>query len=103
MATVFPADVIEAVTHHMNTDHADDGLMIVRAFAHRGADSVVMTGLDGEGGDWTATVNGANLVARVPWPAPISQRPEIRPAVVALYQKACSVLGVPAKEPHETR
>ncbi|HLU63846.1 MAG TPA: DUF2470 domain-containing protein, partial [Protaetiibacter sp.] len=33
--TVFAPEVVEAVLHHMNDDHIDDNLLIVRAFAGR--------------------------------------------------------------------
>jgi hypothetical protein len=100
VAQQFSDDVIEAVTRHINADHADDGLAIVRAFARSDAESVVMTGLDGDGGDWTDVVAGERTPVRVSWFEPVSERAEIRPAVVALYQKACEILGIPARQPH---
>lgn len=100
MTQEFPADVVEAVTRHMNDDHAEDGLLIVRAFAQPEARSAVMTAIDAEGGTWTAVVGGTEVPARVAWPEPITERAQIRPAVVALYHRACALLGVPARENH---
>lgn len=97
--STFPAEVVSAVLAHMNDDHREDGLRIVRAFGLPGASDAVMTGLDAEAGEWTATVEGAAVVHRVPWPAgPISERAEIRREVVALYQRASELVGLPPAE-----
>ena len=94
----FSDDVVSAVLHHMNDDHADDSLVIVRAFAHPDASEATMTGLDGDGGDWIATVHGEEVPVRVAWPSPVSERPGIRRAVVELYGEACDRLGMPRRE-----
>lgn len=96
----FSQDVVDAVLHHMNTDHTEDNLVIVRAFARRDAEAARMTGLDSDGGEWLATVAGADLPVRVAWPAPVTERPQIRKAVVELYDRACAELGLPPREPH---
>jgi hypothetical protein len=99
----FDADIVSAILRHMNGDHTDDNLLIVRAFAPQTGGEIadaVMTGLDGDGGDWTYTLDGAPAEIRVPWPgAPISERPAVRREVVALYDLACERLGVEAR-PH---
>ena len=60
-----------------------------------------MTSLDESSGVWSTTVEGVEHTVRVPWPnGPISERPEIRREVVALYDAACAKLGV-APRPHE--
>ncbi|GAA1466734.1 DUF2470 domain-containing protein [Microbacterium thalassium] len=102
MSTGFDDAVTAAVLAHMNGDHTDDNVLIARAFGPE-ADvvSATMTGLDSEAGTWSAT--GADGVVRevvVAWPSgPITQRPEIRREVVALYDEACRILDVPAR-PH---
>lgn len=92
---VFDDSVVAAVTGHMNGDHPDDNLLIVRAFGAPAAESATMTGLDAAGGSWSwAGPEGAGELT-VPWPgAPISERPEIRREVVKLYDAACAALGV---------
>lgn len=100
MTQEFAADVVAAVTRHMNDDHAEDGLLIVRAFAQPDARSAVMTSVDGDGGTWTAVVDGRPVPARVPWPEPVTERSQLRPAVVALYRSACEALGVAARPEH---
>lgn len=93
--STFSPETVAAVLAHMNDDHAEDSLVIVRAFALRGATAAAMAGLDADGGVWTATVDGAPVEVRVPWPAgPISERAEIRREVVALYEQACLELGI---------
>lgn len=98
----FDDSVIAAILGHMNDDHRDDNLLITKAFAS-GLDVVgaSMTGFDGDGGDWTVELaDGTSTAVRVPWPGgSISERPEVRREVVALYDAACERLGV-APRPH---
>ena len=99
----FSPDVVAAVLHHMNDDHLDDNLLIVRAFGgDAGADAVssTMTTLDGAGGTWRFTdAAGAEHTVDVAWPgAPITERPEIRREVVVLYRAACERLGITPRE-----
>lgn len=93
MAT-FDEQTVTAVLKHMNEDHAEDNLLIARAFGDLSADSSVMTGLDGSAGTWSYTVNGATQHLSAPWSTTISTRAEIRRAVVVLYNAACTKLGV---------
>ena len=103
MTRLFDADVVAAVLRHMNGDHSDDNLLIARAFApasDAGITDAVMTGFDGEGGDWQFTRAAAREDLRVPWPGgPIDERPAVRHEIVALYDAACQRLGVTAR-PH---
>ncbi|HKP06720.1 MAG TPA: DUF2470 domain-containing protein [Microbacterium sp.] len=95
------------VLGHMNGDHAGDNLLISRAFA---ADAGVteaeisvatMTAFDGDRGVWEATLaDGSTVEIAVPWPSgPITERGEVRREIVALYDEACSRLGVEPR-PH---
>jgi|TARA_B100000519_G_scaffold161223_1_gene143280 hypothetical protein len=99
---VFDPDVQTAILRHMNGDHTDDNLLITRAFApERDIAAATMTGFDGDGGVWEVT-SAAGTVAevRIPWPGgTISERPEVRREVVALYDEACRRLGVEPR-PH---
>ncbi|MFC9516500.1 DUF2470 domain-containing protein [Nocardiaceae bacterium NPDC056970] len=96
--TTFDAPVVAAVTGHMNGDHAEDNLLIVRAYAEPDATAARMTGLDGESGEWVAEVDGAERTVRVPWLGPVTDRASIRTEVVALYRAACEKLGVAPDE-----
>jgi len=97
---VFPPEVVDAVLHHMNDDHIEDNVLIVRAFSGRDVRDATMTDLDEQGGTWRYAFEGNDLELHIPWPGgPVSERPEIRREVVALYDAACEKLGVEAR-PH---
>lgn len=96
MPHAFDSDTVAAILRHMNSDHADDNLLIARAFGHPAAVGAAMTGFDGDGGDWAVTdAAGAPADLRVSWPGgPISERAEVRREIVALYDAACAELGL---------
>jgi hypothetical protein len=102
MPHAFDDATLAGVLGHMNRDHTDDNLLIVRAFDDPGHVRATMTGFDGDGGDWIATTaDGDEIVVRVPWPGgPIDERPQVRREVVALYDAACERLGVTPR-PHD--
>jgi hypothetical protein len=97
----FPPDVVTAVLRHMNDDHRDDSLVIVRAFGLPEATSAKMTGFDRDRAWFQATVAGEPIELRVPWGTPVTERAQLRPAVVVLYTSACEALGIPARQPGE--
>ena len=101
MVTNFSDDVISGVTRHMNGDHMADNLLIARAFGYPGATSSTMVGVTGASGRWLVTDAEGEHELTVEWPGgPITERPEIRREVVALYTAACAKLGVPARDEH---
>lgn len=85
----------------MNSGHTDDNVLIARAFGHAEAREATMTSFDGEGGDWSVTGEGGAVYhLRVSWPGgAITERPQVRREIVALYDEACRRLGVEAR-PH---
>lgn len=90
--------MIAAVLHHMNDDHPADSLVIARAFADPDAETAAMTGLDENVGNWSYTIGGASREFTVAWPSTLSERREIRVAVVETYEAACRALGIPGRE-----
>ncbi|HLU96984.1 MAG TPA: DUF2470 domain-containing protein [Thermobifida alba] len=97
-ANPFSPEVVAAVTGHMNADHPEDTLLIVRALGGRPeATAARMTGLDGTAGEYSATVAGREVAVRIPWSQPITERAQIRAEVVRLYRQACERLGVPPR------
>lgn len=95
MSTPFTPDAVEAIKRHMNDDHAGDALIIVRGLGGRPqATSAVTSGVDAEAMEFT--VDGGERV-RVPWGETLTERAQVRKAVVRLYRAACAELGV---EPH---
>jgi hypothetical protein len=101
MTHLFDESVLAGVLRHMNGDHGDDNILIARAFGPRGVVAATMVGFDGDGGTWNATLSdGASVEVRAPWPGgSISERPEVRREIVALYDEACRRLGVEPR-PH---
>jgi hypothetical protein len=102
MTQGFDDAALTGVLRHMNGDHADDNLLIVRAFAPE-SDIIAATMIfvDGGGGDWRAQpLTGEVFVVRVPWPGgPITERAEVRREIVSLYDESCRRLGIPPR-PH---
>lgn len=91
----FSPEVVAAVCAHMNDDHTEDSLRIVRAFGLPAATAAAMSGLDTEAGYFAAVTPDGTVEHRVAWPAgTIAERAEIRREVVALYETACARLGV---------
>lgn len=91
----FPPEVVDAVLRHMNSDHTDDNLVIVRANGAPDAAEATMTGLDAAGGVWTVSpASGAGSELRIPWTIPVAERADLRKAVVLLYRSACRSLGI---------
>jgi hypothetical protein len=98
MSTPFTADAVEAIKRHMNDDHADDALIIVRGLADRpDTTSAVTSGVDAEAIEFT--IDGGERV-RVPWGETITERSQVRKAVVTLYREACTKLGLPIRGEH---
>lgn len=100
MPATFDDDALAGVLGHMNRDHADDNLLIARAFSPL-PDPVAatMTTFDSDAGQWhVITAAGAEEALRVPWPSgPIAERREVRREIVALYDEACRRLGIPPR------
>lgn len=95
----FGPDVIAAVAHHMNDDHSDDSVLIVRALGDTPAASAAeVTHLDGAGVDFAVTVDGGQRTVRVPWSQPLTERPQIRQEFVRMYHEAAEKLGVTPRQ-----
>lgn len=91
--TAFGPETVAAVLDHMNADHRDDSLAIVQGHAIRRATSATMTGLDAEGGDWDALVDGVPVPVRIPWTERAVERADLRREIVRLHDTARERLG----------
>ncbi|MER3390668.1 MAG: DUF2470 domain-containing protein [Microcella sp.] len=101
--TDFDPAVVAAVLAHMNGDHADDNLLIARAFGDRAAVRARMVDVDGHAGHWVYALEEGpepERPLRVEWSVAITERPEIRREIVILYDRACAALGLVPRE-HE--
>jgi hypothetical protein len=98
--TTFSTEIVSAVLAHMNSDHNDDNLLIVRAFAESAAISAAMVSLDHTEATWQySDAHGVEHHVTVPCSTTISERIEIRHEIVRLYDRACEKLGLEAR-PH---
>lgn len=98
--SAFSTEIVDAVVAHMNDDHTEDSLVIVRAFAEPRADRARMTGLDTDAGYWAVRVGDETLTVRVAWSQPVTERSQIRREVVILHRRACEVLGLEGRPQH---
>ncbi len=74
---------------HLNKDHTDGLLLIAREIAGaRGAVSAVCTGIDRYGIDLSCTGAGQSAAARALFDEPLQTAKDVRPATVALVQRA---------------
>ena len=98
--TTFSAEIVSAILAHMNSDHNDDNLLIVRAFAESAAISAAMVTFDEAEATWQySDVDGIEHHVTIPWSTTIAERAEIRHEIVRLYDRACDKLGIEAR-PH---
>ena len=92
------ADVATAVRRHMNADHVQDNTIIVRALGGEpAAEGAVLTEIDVDAAYFTVQVEGVPREVRIPWSAPLVDRPQIRAEVVRMYTQACELLGIAAR------
>lgn len=94
MSLPFGPDAVEAITKHMNGDHADDNVLICKGLGGVDATRALNTGLDAEALIFTAIVDGEEVEVRIPWSAPLEDRGQVRREVVRMYNESCEALGV---------
>jgi hypothetical protein len=93
----FDADVVAAITRHMNGDHAEDNVVICKAFGSLAAVSrATNTGFDESGMRFTAVTPTGEVEVVVPWAQPIVERSDVRAEVVRMYAEAAARLGLEA-------
>lgn len=98
-ANPFSPEVVEAVKAHMNEDHREDSLRLCQALGGRpDATSALMVGMDADGIDFRIETPDGPAEARVLWGERVTERPQVRTAVVHLHDEACHVLGIPVPD-----
>jgi putative heme iron utilization protein len=95
MTEEFPPEVVAQIAQHMNDDHADDNVLIVRGLGGaRAATAARMADMDADGMDFAAAVNGVEVPIRIPFRERLTERRQVRAEAVRMYQDACAALGV---------
>lgn len=87
----FTPEVVAQIAHHMNTDHAADNVVIVRALGgHPAATTAVMINLDAEAIEFL--VDDAST-ARVPFGTTLTERAQVRSEVTRMFHEAQAALA----------
>ncbi|MFA7265290.1 MAG: DUF2470 domain-containing protein [Candidatus Nanopelagicales bacterium] len=87
-------DIVVAVARHMNDDHTNDSLTMVRPLCPA-AKSATVVGLDYSSLCFAVvTDEGEPVRVDVPWPGELTERSDIRKFVVQLHTAACEQLGI---------
>jgi len=95
MTDAFPAEVVEQIAHHMNADHAEDNVLIVRALGGMpSATAARMSGMDADAMEFAAVVNGIEVPVRIPFAERLTERDQVRAETVRMYRESCAALGV---------
>jgi putative heme iron utilization protein len=98
-ANPFTEDVVAQIMRHMNEDHAGDCRMICQALGGRpDAQSALMSGMDADGIDFVAVVDGRDVPVRVPWSERLTERLQVRREVVRMSDEAREVLGLAPRD-----
>lgn len=75
----FPPDAVAAIRSHMNDDHAEDCLLLVRGPGGRpDATAARVTGVDRCGIDLRARVGEDEVPVRIAWSRRLTERREVR-------------------------
>ncbi|GIF19530.1 putative heme iron utilization protein [Actinoplanes tereljensis] len=95
MSDPFTPEVIAQIARHMNDDHADDNVLIVRALGGiPSATAARMSGMDADALEFKAVVDGIEVPVRVPFAERLTERRQVRTEAVRMYRDACAALGV---------
>ncbi len=95
MTDPFPPDVVAQIARHMNDDHAEDNVLIVRGLAGvHAATAARMSGLDADGMEFAAAVDGVEVPVRIPFAERLTERRQVRGETVRMYREACAALGL---------
>ncbi|WP_250028716.1 DUF2470 domain-containing protein [Paractinoplanes maris] len=95
MTDPFPPEVVDQIARHMNDDHADDNVLIVRALGGMPAATAArVSGLDADAMEFKAVVDGIEVPVSVPFSERLTERRQVRAEAVRMYRDACAALGI---------
>ena len=98
---VLSPDAVAAICRHMNEDHRDDGVLICRQLGGM-PDAVDAEAVDVDTEQMRFSVrrqDGSTRQVSVPFADPVTERAQVRAAVVELHERACAAAGVEPR-PH---
>jgi putative heme iron utilization protein len=99
MSDPFTPEVVEQIAHHMNGDHSDDNVLIVRALGGiPTATAARMSGMDADALEFAAVLDGIEVPVRVPFAERLTERRQVRAETVRMYRESCALLGVTPRE-----
>lgn len=91
-------EVIAAVARHMNTDHADDNVVICRGLGgYPGATTATFVGMTTTAARFAASGSDGEREIEIPFADEVTERPEVRTQVAALYHRSAAQLGLPPR------
>lgn len=80
-----------AIVDHLNDDHPEDTLLLCRTLGGEPtAERAWAHGVDVDGLDLRAEVDGTEVAVRLPFAERITERAQVRAEVVRLYERATS-------------
>lgn len=91
----FEPEAVAQIAKHMNDDHAEDNVLIVRGLGGLDrATAARMTGMDEDAMEFAAAVNGVEVPVRIPFSERLTERRQVRAEAVRMYREACAALGL---------
>lgn len=95
----FSADIVAAVTAHMNDDHTEDSLLIVQTLGGiPDASEAVVDDLDDTGVNFSVIIGTEVRTVRLPWERTLQERAEIRQEFVRMYREAARQAHISADQ-----
>jgi putative heme iron utilization protein len=90
----FTPEVVAQIAQHMNGDHAEDNVLIVRGLGGiPAATAARMSGMDADAMEFAAVVDGIEVPVRIPFGRRLTERRQVRAEAVRMYREACAALG----------
>jgi putative heme iron utilization protein len=97
-ADPFTPEVVGQIASHLNGDHAEDIVLIVRALGGiSSATGARMSGMDADAIEFAAAVDGIEVPVRIPFASRLTERQQVRVETVRMYREACAALGLEAR------
>jgi putative heme iron utilization protein len=94
MTDPFPPEAVDRIARHMNDNHSDDNVLIVRALGGiPSATAARVTGLDADAMEFAAAVDGIEVPVRIPFSERLTEHRQVRAEAVRMHREARTILG----------